>query len=97
MFEEIPLENDEKLDKLIPEGPTRPLLHSDGFCKPSLKHPYTYAQFPEGKSLVFLTSDFIGRMSKQNNCFWLETNDFFDTIRKNTQKINNGIKSTKLF
>ena len=40
------------------------LLTSDGFCKPTVKHPYTIVWFPEEICLVFHVSNFIGRMSK---------------------------------
>ena len=33
---------DDKLEKLILEHRTPPCLHSDGFCKPILKHPYNF-------------------------------------------------------
>ena len=49
LFEEFVLDYDDKLDKLIPEGHTPHCLHSDGFCKPTLKHPNTIVWFPEKK------------------------------------------------
>ena len=47
--EEISLDYDDKLQKLILEGQTLPCLHSDDFCKPTPKHPYTFVWFPEKK------------------------------------------------
>ena len=36
-----------KVEKPILAGYTLPCLHSDIFCQPTLKHPYTIAWFPE--------------------------------------------------
>ena len=37
--EDISLDYDDKLNKLIHKRHSFPRLHSDGFCKPTLKHP----------------------------------------------------------
>ena len=39
IFEEISLDSDDELDKLILEGHTLPCLYTDGFCKVTLKYP----------------------------------------------------------
>ena len=46
-IQEITLDFDDKLEKLILEGHTLPCLYSDGFCKPTLKYPSTIVRFPE--------------------------------------------------
>ena len=45
MFD-IFLNYDDKADKLILESHTPLCLHSDCFCKPALKYPYTSVLFP---------------------------------------------------
>ena len=72
-LEELSLDYDDKRNKLINEGETPPCLHSDGFCKPTVKHPYTIVWFPEKICLVFHVSKFIGRMSKINDRYYIET------------------------
>ena len=78
IIEEIYLHYDNKLDKQILEGPTLPCLHSDGFFKATLKHPKTIVRFSEEICLTVLILDFIGRLSKVKNRYWLETNDFLN-------------------
>ena len=93
-IEEILLYYDDKRNKLSNEADTFPCLHSDGFCKPTVKHPYTIVWFPEEICLVFHVSNFIGRMSKINDRYYIETDDFFNTIGLNTEKTNQRIKPT---
>ena len=69
MVEEISQDSDDKLLKLILEGHVFPCLHSDGFCKPALKKPYTIVWFPDDKRLKFLIPDIIGRWNKLKNFY----------------------------
>ena len=48
------------------------------FCKPIIFTPFTIVWFPEELCLIFSITSFIGRMSKLNNCYWLETEHFFN-------------------
>ena len=97
MIEKISPVFDDKLVKLKIEGHTPPSHCSDGFCEPTLKHPYTIVSIPEEIRLIFQFSDFFGRMSKLNNRCWLETDVFFKTTGKITEKNNNGRLSTVFF
>ena len=94
ILEETSLDYDDKFDKLILEGHTLLCLHSDGFWKPTLKHPSTFVWFPEDLWLIFHISDFIRRMCELTNRFWLETDGFFNTTENNNQKIRKGVLST---
>ena len=87
VFEELFLDYDDNLDKQILECHTLPYLHSDAFCKRTLQHRYTFVWFSEEIFSIFHISDFIGRMSKKNNRYWLKTIDFFETAGKNTKKL----------
>ena len=88
------LDYDGKLNKLILEGQILPCLQSDGFCKPTLKHPHTIVWFPEETCLMVHISDCFGRKSKLNKRFWCETLDFINSNRKTTEKINEAIMSS---
>ena len=75
MFE---LTYDDKNNKLIFHGHFLPCRHDDGFCKPTILTPFTIVWFPEDRSFIFSIHSFIGRMSKLNNRYWLETEHFFN-------------------
>ena len=51
--DEISLDYDDKRNKLNKEGDSILCLHSDNFCKPTVKLPYTTVWFPEETCLVF--------------------------------------------
>ena len=93
-FEEITLVHGNELAKRIARGHSLLCLHSYGFCKSTLKHSYTVARFLEEKSLIFHFPAFIGRMSKLNNRYWFETNEFLNTTGKITEKIFRGMSPT---
>ena len=67
------------------ERPTLPWLHSDGLCQPTPKHRFLVLLLEETCS-VFHIFDFIGRISKLNNSYRLETDDLLmleqSTLRK---------------
>ena len=71
---EFEIAYDDKDDKnLIYHGHTLPCLHDDGFCKPNILNSFIIVWFPVELCLVFSIHSFIGRMSKLNNHYWLET------------------------
>ena len=78
IVKEIENTYDDKDNKLIYHGHTLPCLHDDGFCKPTILTPFTIVWFPEELCLIFSITSFIGRMSKLNNRYWLETEHFFN-------------------
>ena len=83
---EASLDYDVNLGKPILQGHTLACLHSDGFCKPTLKHPSTNVWFPEEICFMFLISGFVGCVSKLNNRYWLETEDFLNCTGKISKK-----------
>ena len=52
-----------------------PCLH-DGFCKPTILTTFTLVWLSENLRLIFFIHSFVGRMSKQSNRYWLETEHF---------------------
>ena len=81
----ISLDYYHKIRKLIFESQTIPCLHCFSFCQAAPKHPYTSVWFPEETCLIFHNSDLIARMSKLKNRYWLQTDDFFKNIVRNTE------------
>ena len=84
IVKEIEITYDDKVNKLIYHGHTLPCLHDDGFCKPTILTPFTIVWFPEDLCLIFSIHSFIGRMSKLNNRYWLETEHFFNNHSSTT-------------
>ena len=78
IIREIELTYDDKENLLIYNGHTLPCYHNDGFCQPTILTPYTIVWFPQEFCLIFSIHNFIGRMSKINNRYWLETEHFFN-------------------
>ena len=93
LFGEISLDYDDKLDRSFLGDHTFSCLHSVGFCEPALKHPKIIVWIFGETCLIFQLFDFIGRMCKLNKGYWLETDDFLNSINLNTEKI---IKSLSL-
>ena len=70
MIENFSLDCDDKLDKQSLEDNNPPCMHSDGFCKPTIKHPKNFKWIREGMYLLFHISDIIGGKFKLNICYW---------------------------
>ena len=82
------MDYDDKLDILNFETHIIACLHSDGFCKPTLKCPYNIVWLPDKICLIHHIFDFIGKMSKLHNHYWLRTDDFFKRTGKKTKKLS---------
>ena len=90
----VSLDNDDKIDRIFFNGLTLSCLHSNSFCQPTLIYLVNIAWFLEETSFMFDTSDFVGGMSELNNCYWLETDDFFNSTGENTEENDGSISST---
>ena len=84
IVKEIETTYDDKDKKLIYHGHTLPCLHDDGFCKPTILTPFTIVWFPEEFRLMFSIHSFIGRMSKLNYRYLLETEHFLNNHSSTT-------------
>ena len=71
---EIELTYDETHNVMINDGHTLPCYFADGFCKPTTKTPYTLVWFGNDFCLRVTLQDFIGRMTKTEDRYWIETN-----------------------
>ena len=53
-----------------------PCYFADGFCKPTTKTPFTLAWFSDVFCLILTLQDFIGRLTKIEDRYWIETDSF---------------------
>ena len=70
---------DDKNNQMIHDGCMLPCYHSDGFCKPTTSTPYTLIWFDENVCLVFRLQEFIGRMTRIKDRYWIETDNFIES------------------
>ena len=72
-----------------------PCYLSDGFCKPTTKTPYTLIWFDEKFCLIFRLQEFIGRMTRIKDRYWIETDNFIESSNITQNLQNEGIHETK--
>ena len=72
---------------MIHDGYTLLCYHSDGFCKPTTRTPYTLKRFDEKFCLIFRLQELIGRMTRIKDRYWIETDNFIESsnITQNLQ------------
>ena len=73
---EIELTFDDTQNAMIIDGHTLPCYFADGFCKPTTKTPFTLVWFSDDFCTIFTLKDFIGRMTKIDDRYWIETDSF---------------------
>ena len=73
---EVELTYDDTSNDMIIDGHTLPCYFADGFCKPTTKTPFTLVWFNDDYCLIFTLQDFIGRMTKIGDRYWIETDSF---------------------
>ena len=61
---------------MIIDGRTLPCYFADGFCKPTTKTHFTLVWFSDDFCLNLTLEDFIGRMTKIQDRYWIETVSF---------------------
>ena len=60
---------------MIHDGYMLPCYHSDGFCEPTTRTPYTLIWFDEKFCLIFRLQEFIGRMTRIKDRYWIESDN----------------------
>ena len=80
---------------MIHDGYMLSCYHSDGFCKPTTRTPYTLIWFDETFCLKFRLQEFIGRMTRIKDRYWIETDNFLKSSNITQNLRNAGIKGTK--
>ena len=91
---EIELTNDDTANVMVIDGHTLPCYFADGFCKPTTKTPFTLVWFNDDFCLIFTLQDFIGRMTKIEDRYWIETDSFVHSPHSTKSKSTSGIKGT---
>ena len=86
---------DDKNNQIIHDGYMLPCYHSDGFCKPTTRTPYTLIWFDEKFCLIFRLQEFIGRMTRIKDRYWKETDNFIESSNITQNLQNEGIQGSK--
>ena len=77
---------------MIKDGQTLPCYFADGFCKRTTKTPFTLVWFNNDYCFLFKLKDFIGRMTKIDDRYWIETDSYVHSPHSIKPKTNSGIK-----
>ena len=80
---------------MIIDGHTLPCYFADDFCKSTTKTPFTLVWFNDDYCLIFTLQDFIGRMTKIEDRYWIETDSFVHSPHSIKPKTTSGIKGTE--
>ena len=86
---------DDKNNQMIHNGYILPCYHSDGFCKPTTRTPYTLTWFDEKFCLIFRLQQFIERMTRIKDRYWIETDNFIESSNVTQNFQPEGIQGTK--
>ena len=86
---------DNKNIQMIHDGYILPCYHSDRFCKPTTRTPYKLTWFDEKFCLICRLQEFIGRMTRNKDRYWIETDNFIDSLNITKHLQTEGIKGTK--
>ena len=92
---EVELTYDDPANVMIIEGHTLPCYFADGFCNPTTKTPFTLVWFNDDFCLIFTLQDFLGRMTKIEDRYWIETDSFVHSPYSVKPKTTSGIKGTE--
>ena len=75
---------------MIKDGHTLPCYFADGFYKPTTKIPFTsqlnLVWFNDDFCLIFTLQDFLGRMTKIEDQYWIETDSFVHSLHSKNPK-----------
>ena len=86
---------DDRNNQMIHDGYILPCYHSDGFCKPTTRTPYTLTWFDEKFCRIFRLQQFIGRMTRIKGRYWIETDNFIESSNITQNFQSEGILGTK--
>ena len=86
---------DDRNNQMIHDGYILPCYHSDGFCKPTTRTPYTLTWFDEKFCLIFRLQQFIGRTTRNKYRYWIETDNFIESSNITQIFQPEGVQGTK--
>ena len=79
---------------MVIDGHTLPCYFADGFCKPTTKTLFTLVWFSNDFCLIFTLQDFLGRMTKIEDRYWIETDSFVQSSHSTKPDATSDIKGT---
>ena len=91
---EVELTYDDTENLMVIDGHALPCYFADGFCKHTTKTPFTLVWFSYDFCVIFTLEDFVGRMTKITNRYWIETDSFIHSSVPNKTDTSSGIKGT---
>ena len=86
---------DDKNNQMIHDGYMLHCYHSDEFCRPTTRTPYILIWFDENFCLIFRIQEFIGRMTRVKDRYWIETDNFIKSSNFTQNLQIEGIQGTK--
>ena len=89
---EVDITYDDTENVMIIDGHTLPCYSVGGVCKPTTKTPYTLVWFRDDFRLILTLQDFVGRMTKIEDRYWIETDSFVHSSKPNKTDTTQGIK-----
>ena len=92
---EVELTYDDTANVMNIDGHTLPCYFADGFCKPTTKTTFTLVWFNDDFCLIFTLQDFLGRMTKIEDRYWIEADSFLHSPHSIKPKTTSGIKGTE--
>ena len=87
---------DDTENAMIIEKHNLPCYFADGFCKSTIKISFTRVWFSDDFCLIFTLQDFIGRMTKIEDRYRIETDSFVHSTQPKKLDKTTGIKTTTL-
>ena len=88
---EVKFTYDDGENVIIIDGHALPCYFADGCYKPTTKIPFTLVWFSDEFCLVFILQDFIGRMTKIEDQYWIETDSFAQCSHSTKPEATSGI------
>ena len=91
---ETDLTYDDTENVMIIDGHNLPCYFADGFCKPTTKTTFSIVWVSDECCLIFRLQDFIGRLTKIEDRYWIETDSFVHSSHPKKPDRTSGIKGT---
>ena len=76
------------------DGHTLPWYFANGYCKPTTKTPFTLVWFSDDFCLISTLQNFIGRTTKIEDRYWIETDSFVHSSHSTKPDAKSGIRGT---
>ena len=91
---EIELSYNDTENVMIIDGHTLPGCFADGLCEPTTETPFSVVWFSDDFCLIFTLQDFLGRTTKIEDRYWIETDSFVHSSHSTKYDTTYGIRGT---